>query len=59
MKILQVDNRLLYVPMGIKKLSIDPLKRLEVVDSFKNNESLIPVHVYKKCNIIKYDLVPT
>jgi hypothetical protein len=59
MKILQVDSRLLYVPVGIKKLSIDPLKHLEVVDSFKDNEPLIPVHVYKDCNMIKYDLVPT
>jgi hypothetical protein len=59
MKILQADSRLLYVPVGIKKLSIDPLKHLEVVDSFKDKESLIPVHVYKECSIIKYDLLPT
>jgi hypothetical protein len=58
MKILQVDTRLLYVPVGIRKLTIDPLKHHQIVESFKDKESLIPVHVYKESNIIKYDLVP-
>jgi hypothetical protein len=59
MKILQVDSKLLYVPVGIKKLTIEPLKHHQIVESFKDNESLIPVHVYKESNIIKYELVPT
>jgi fatty acid synthase len=59
MKILQVDSRLLYVPVGIRKITIDPLKHHQIVDSFKDKESLIPVHVYKESNIIKYELVPT
>jgi hypothetical protein len=59
MKILQVDSRLLYVPVGIRKLTINLLKHHQTVESFKDKESLIPVHVYKESNIIKYDLVPT
>ncbi|KAH0813343.1 hypothetical protein GEV33_009449 [Tenebrio molitor] len=53
MNILQVDSRLLYVPVGIRKLTIDPVKHHQIVESFKDKESLIPVHVYKESNIIK------
>jgi fatty acid synthase len=53
MKILQIDSRLLYVPVGIGKLTIDLLKHHQIVESFKDKESLIPVHVYKESNIIK------
>jgi fatty acid synthase len=35
MNILQVDSRLLYVPVGIRKLTIDPVKHHQIVESFK------------------------
>jgi hypothetical protein len=59
MKAIQIESKLLYVAVGLRKLTIDPLKHNQIVESFKDNESLIPVHVYKESNIIKYDLVPT
>jgi hypothetical protein len=59
MKAIQIESKLLYVAVGLRKLTIDPLKHNQIVESFKDKESLIPVHVYKESNIIKYDLVPT
>lgn len=51
-KILQIDSRLLYVPTGIKRLSIDPIKHLQAIEDLKD-EKLIPVYSYKECDVIK------
>ncbi|KAJ3619939.1 hypothetical protein MTP99_003942 [Tenebrio molitor] len=53
MKAIQIESKLLYVAVGLRKLTIDPLKHNQIVESFKDKESLIPVHVYKESNIIK------
>ncbi|EFA05248.1 Fatty acid synthase-like Protein [Tribolium castaneum] len=50
-KILELDSRLLYVPTGIKKLSIDPIKHLEIVE--KKSDHLIPVSSYKNSDVIR------
>ena len=53
MKILGIDTRLLYVPVGIKKIIIDPLKHMGIVKSQDGEERLLPVYVNVDCNIIK------
>ncbi|KAJ3652394.1 hypothetical protein Zmor_018363 [Zophobas morio] len=53
MKILGIDTRLLYVPVGIKKIIIDPLKHMGIVKSQDGEERLLPVYVNEDCNIIK------
>lgn len=53
MKILQTDTRLLYVPVGIKKLTINPIKHLEMAQNLQGEEILFPVQVHEKANIVK------
>ncbi|KAJ3652435.1 hypothetical protein Zmor_018399 [Zophobas morio] len=53
MKILQSDTRLLYVPIGIKKIIIDPLKHADIVNQQDLKECVLPVHVNKYCNLIR------
>lgn len=51
-KILERDTRLLYVPIGIRRLSIDPSKHLETIQKLENDKH-VPVYSYKSCSIIK------
>ena len=53
MKILQCDTRLLFVPIGIKKIIIDPLKHTDIVNEQDAKECLLPVYANKYCNFIK------
>lgn len=61
-KILQADTRLLYVPIAIEKIVIDPIKHLEDVEKRKtdenagqqeNKELLMPIYADKETNIIR------
>lgn len=61
-KILQADTRLLFVPIAIEKIVIDPIKHLEDVEKRKtdenagqqeNKELLMPIYADKETNIIR------
>ncbi|KAJ3652425.1 hypothetical protein Zmor_018392 [Zophobas morio] len=47
------DNLLLFVPIGIKKIIIDPLKHADIVNQQNSEERLLPVYVKKNCNWLK------
>ncbi|KAK9875949.1 hypothetical protein WA026_011050 [Henosepilachna vigintioctopunctata] len=51
-KILQLDTRLLYVPTGIKKLTIDCKYHLQYVESFGENP-ILPVYISKDAGLIR------
>ncbi|XP_063924503.1 fatty acid synthase-like [Zophobas morio] len=53
MKILQSDTRLLFVPVAIKKIIIDPLKHMDIVNQRDSDECLLPVYGNKNCNLIQ------
>ncbi|KAJ3652436.1 hypothetical protein Zmor_018400 [Zophobas morio] len=53
LKILQSDTRLLFVPIGIKKIIIDSIKHVDIVKQQNAEECLLQVHVNKDCNLIK------
>lgn len=63
-KILQADTRLLFVPVALDELVIDPIKHLEAVthqslldednsDSENQNSVLMPVYADLETNIIR------
>mgnify|MGYP005983614359 FL=1 len=52
MRILREDTRLLYVPVGIKKIVIDPEQHLRDVSKLEAEEPILPVYVHKDCNIV-------
>ncbi|EFA05204.2 fatty acid synthase [Tribolium castaneum] len=47
LKLLELDSRLLFVPIGIKKILIDPRKHLE------EQETVMKVSSYRHCNVLK------
>ncbi|EFA05201.1 fatty acid synthase [Tribolium castaneum] len=49
-KILQMDTRDLYVPVGINKLVIDPIEHLRIIDQVGQ---VVPINAYKNNNLIK------
>ncbi|XP_063925092.1 fatty acid synthase-like [Zophobas morio] len=53
MKILQSDTRLLFVPVAIKKIIIDPIKHVEIVNQQDTEECVLPVYGNKNCNLIQ------
>lgn len=53
MKIPQHDARLLFIPVGIKRIEIDTVKHYNVVKSFPDNEPNLPAHANREANIIK------
>ncbi|KAJ3652416.1 hypothetical protein Zmor_018384 [Zophobas morio] len=53
MKILQFDTRLLFVPIGIKKIIIDPLQHIDIVNEQDAKDCVLPVYANKSCNFIK------
>ncbi|KAJ3653408.1 hypothetical protein Zmor_012661 [Zophobas morio] len=53
MKVAQSDTRLLLIPTGIKKIIIDPLRHIEIVNEQDGEQCLLPVYVNKNCNLIK------
>ncbi|XP_063924636.1 fatty acid synthase-like [Zophobas morio] len=52
LQLLQTDTRLLYVPTGIKKIIIDPIKHKHVVESQNEQECFLPAYVSKNSNMI-------
>lgn len=52
MKILQIDTRLLYVPIKITKLTIDAKKHRKYINSLGENPS-VPVRVFEDADLIK------
>jgi hypothetical protein len=52
MNILGGDSRLQYLPVGIRKIAIDPVKHLKLVEGFSVKK---PVHVYKEKRTIKLE----
>jgi fatty acid synthase len=55
MSILSVDSRLQYLPVAIKKITIDPVKHLKLVEGVSVKKPLVPVHVYKENKTIKLE----
>lgn len=53
LKILEEDTRLLYVPVGIDRLFIDPKKHMQLVKSFQEEEPELPVYLYKTAGIVR------
>lgn len=53
LKILQLDTRLLYVPTGIDRLSIDVKKHITYVKSFGEEVAKLPVYLYKESGVIR------
>ncbi|KAJ3652395.1 hypothetical protein Zmor_018364 [Zophobas morio] len=53
MKILSSDTRLLYIPVGINKIIIDPLKHVEIAKSQDEQECILPVYLNEDSNMIK------
>ncbi|KAJ3652400.1 hypothetical protein Zmor_018369 [Zophobas morio] len=53
LKILGTDSRLLYVPTGIKKLIIDPIKHKQVVESQNGQECFLSAYINQDSNIIE------
>ena len=51
--ILQLDTRLLYVPVGIKKIIIDPIKHKQMVENQNGQECVLSAYVNKICNMIE------
>jgi hypothetical protein len=55
MSILGGDSRLQYLPVAIRKIAIDPVKHLKLVEGFSVKKPLVPVHVYKEKRTIKLE----
>ncbi|XP_044262250.1 fatty acid synthase-like [Tribolium madens] len=60
MKLLELDSRLLFVPIGVDRISIDPIKHLQnFIKSEETNkvteseETLLQVNSYKNNNLVK------
>ncbi|XP_063924749.1 fatty acid synthase-like [Zophobas morio] len=52
LQLLQTDTRLLFVPTGIKKIIIDPIKHKHAVESQNKQECFLPAYVSKNSNMI-------
>ena len=52
LQLLQTDTRLLFVPTGIKKIIIDPIKHKHAVESQNKQEYFLPAYVSKNSNMI-------
>ncbi|KAJ3652398.1 hypothetical protein Zmor_018367 [Zophobas morio] len=53
LQILQTDTRLLYVPVGIKKLIIDPIKHKHIVERQNGEECFLSAYINQDSNIIE------
>lgn len=53
LKILEADTRLLYVPVGIDRLYIDPKKHMHLAKSLKEERPELPVYLYKTSGIVR------
>ena len=51
--ILGKDMRELYLPTRIEKVVINPLKHMDLMNTYKTKESNVPVYMYKHINVIK------
>lgn len=46
MRILQKDTRDLFVPVEIKKLVVDPIEHLKIVENIQSQEKILPVQAF-------------
>ncbi|XP_063924373.1 fatty acid synthase-like isoform X2 [Zophobas morio] len=53
LKILSSDTRLLYVPAGIKKIIMDPLKHIHIAKNQDGEECILHVYLNQESNMIK------